>query len=228
MGATAQEGANEEQRPQGKVMGMIWPESSSAPSDERVFISMIHAELDAGSPFREILNTRGRRNTTEGTETACFWPFPMAAGGGTGSTTIAPERPADGLQGSAAKLRFLLSSSISKHMVSNSVWLSGFRRFPKPRFVTLADGSVLVVVGAGALEVGEEFRIPDVYAVKGLEKNLISVGQLDKDHGLCCCFHTNKCEIMRKGGTVVGGAFLEDDGMYKLYFLLVPGPADEE
>ncbi|KAL6653694.1 hypothetical protein ACP70R_008618 [Stipagrostis hirtigluma subsp. patula] len=33
---------------------------------------------------------------------------------------------------------------------------------------------------------------------------------------------------MLRHRTVVGGAFLEDDGMYKLRFLLVPEPADQE
>ncbi|KAF0896441.1 hypothetical protein E2562_024310 [Oryza meyeriana var. granulata] len=86
--------------------------------------------------------------------------------------------------------------------------------------VTLPDGSQLLIVGVGTIET-ERFSIPNVYLVAGLKTNLISVSQLDKRHGLCCAFFHNHCRVINSNGELVGGAILQENGLYVLSFLKV-------
>uniref|UniRef100_A0A0D3HPX3 Uncharacterized protein n=1 Tax=Oryza barthii TaxID=65489 RepID=A0A0D3HPX3_9ORYZ len=99
--------------------------------------------------------------------------------------------------------------------------------FTTESWATLPDNSQLRVVGIGVIEM-DGFRIPNVSLVEGLRKNLISVSQLDRDHGLCSCFRKRMCEVMTAGGTVVGGAILEDDNLYLLRYLEVPKPDETD
>jgi hypothetical protein len=63
--------------------------------------------------------------------------------------------------------------------------------------------------------------------VEGIQKCLISMSQLDRDHGMHSCFGRGIGRIMLTDGTEVGGAILDDnDGMYMLSYLEVPSPTE--
>ncbi|CAN6226678.1 unnamed protein product [Urochloa humidicola] len=109
------------------------------------------------------------------------------------------------------KPRLLLDSGASNHMVGDPGLLQDIEYFHSPRWATQADGSPLRVLGVGTIQT-EQFFIPKVQLVDGLLKNLISVGQLDEDHGTCSCFHSKVCSIMLPDGTIVGEGELEGNG----------------
>uniref|UniRef100_A0A0E0MI60 Retrovirus-related Pol polyprotein from transposon TNT 1-94-like beta-barrel domain-containing protein n=1 Tax=Oryza punctata TaxID=4537 RepID=A0A0E0MI60_ORYPU len=125
------------------------------------------------------------------------------------------------------EFQLVLDSGASMHVVGDKRILREVNLFKVPSWATLPDNSQLRVVGIGVIEMGG-FRIPNVSLVEGLRKNLISVSQLDRDHGLCSCFRERMCEVMTAGGTVVGGAILEDDNLYVLRYLQVPKPDDTD
>ncbi|KAL6908170.1 hypothetical protein ACP4OV_002340 [Aristida adscensionis] len=124
-------------------------------------------------------------------------------------------------------VRFLLDSGASIHVVGDARLLRGIRRLPgaAARYATLPDGTRLPIAGVGAIQT-RGFRIPDVYLVEGVTVNLISVGRLATNHDICCCFYRNRCQLMAlAGGARVGEAVLDEDGVYRLAFLRVPGAA---
>lgn len=126
-------------------------------------------------------------------------------------------------------IRFLLDSGASMHVVGDARLLRHLRR-PLPqaeeaRFATLPDGSRVPITGKGTIQM-HGFVIPNVYLVEGLTVNLVSVGRLAMEHGICCCFWGNRCQLMVLADgrmRVVGEAVLEDDGVYGLRFLRIPG-----
>lgn len=110
------------------------------------------------------------------------------------------------------------------HAVGDVELLQDLELFGIPKSVKMANGTIEDVLGFGRIEWGP-FSIPKVYLVKGLETSLISISQLDRDHGMHSSFGQGKGEIMLADGTVVGAAFLDkNDGMYVLRFLEVPDP----
>lgn len=118
-------------------------------------------------------------------------------------------------------LRFLLDSGASNHMVGDPVLLRDIQYFASPGYATQGDGSQLRILGVGTVRT-DHFNIPNVQLVEGLTKNLISVGQLDSDHGTCSSFHGNVCKIMLPDGAVLGEAHLEGNGLYMLRSLQLP------
>nr|BBF89300.1 hypothetical protein [Oryza barthii] len=125
------------------------------------------------------------------------------------------------------EFQLVLDSGASMHVVGDYRILREVNLFNVHSWATLPDNSQLRVVGIGVIEM-DGFRIPNVSLVEGLRKNLISVSQLDRDHGLCSCFRKRMCEVMTAGGTVVGGAILEDDNLYLLRYLEVPKPDETD
>uniref|UniRef100_A0A0A9E127 C3H1-type domain-containing protein n=1 Tax=Arundo donax TaxID=35708 RepID=A0A0A9E127_ARUDO len=123
--------------------------------------------------------------------------------------------------------RLLADTGASMHAVGDYRFLRGVELFTSPMCATLPDGTELRIVGIGRIE-WEHFSVPNVYLVDGFQKSLISISQLDRDHGMRAYFGNGNCEIMQADGiTRAGGGMLEDDGMYVLHFLNVPKPAQE-
>ncbi|KAJ1276792.1 hypothetical protein BS78_05G242300 [Paspalum vaginatum] len=90
--------------------------------------------------------------------------------------------------------------------------LKDFQLRTPPGSVALPNGAALRVLGTGCLQWGS-FSVPDVSLVEDFQQSLISVSQLDRQHGMHVCFGSGK--VMLHDGTVVGGAILDDrDGMY--------------
>lgn len=120
--------------------------------------------------------------------------------------------------------RLVLDSGASMHVVGDPSILQDFRpSYGAPRCLSLADNSQRRILGVGDIVELGRFRIPNVRLVEGLQKNLISVGQLDKEHHLCVQFYDQGCTIMKPDGiTYVGGAVQDEvDKMYALTYLQV-------
>ncbi|KAJ1276793.1 hypothetical protein BS78_05G242400 [Paspalum vaginatum] len=125
--------------------------------------------------------------------------------------------------GGHARRRLIADTGASMHAVGDPRLLKGLRFYVDPQQVRLPNGACLNVLGVGSIEWGDTFRIPNVSLVEGFEKSLISIGQLDRDHGMHSYFGKGICEIMQADKiTRAGGALLENDGMYVLTFLVVP------
>lgn len=114
-----------------------------------------------------------------------------------------------------------LDSGASVHVVGDRRMLQRYQALAEPWQIAVGDGHPLVVVGIGIIS-QHGFVIPNVFHVQGLQMNLISVSQLDRDHGLFSGFHDGICKILKRGGDVVGGGFLLANGLYALSSLQVP------
>ena len=121
-----------------------------------------------------------------------------------------------------SRARWIADSGAARHAVGNIGLLEGFQPYSPPLVGTQADGSYLPILGTGRIQWGN-FSVPNVSLVEGVHDVLISIPQLDKDHGLISCMGKGICRIMETDGTEVGGAILERDGSYVLRFLNVPG-----
>jgi len=118
--------------------------------------------------------------------------------------------------------RLIADTGATMHAVGDYRLLRGVKLYTTPIWVTLPDDTRRCIAGIGRIE-WENFSIPNVYLVEGFQKSLISISQLDRDHGMHSTFGQGIGRIMLADGTVVGGAFLdENDGMYVFRFLEVP------
>lgn len=130
-------------------------------------------------------------------------------------------------QGRVQRHHLILDSAASIHVTGFREMLQDYKVLAKPWSIAVADGYVRGVIGIGSIIQGESFIIPNVYHVEGLVRNLISASQLDRDHGLFSSFHNGICKILKRDGDVVGGGFLQPNGLYYLSFLQVPETGEE-
>lgn len=138
-----------------------------------------------------------------------------------GMTLTMPPAPITGRPSANSREDFnlYLDSGASRNVVFNPALLINQRDPPAgtDQFV-VADGVRLTVIGYGDIEM-ENFKIPDVYLVRGLTVNLISVGHLASSHKVCICFAGNECNLMLSDGRRIGDAIRRDDNQYLLRFL---------
>ncbi|CAO1940378.1 unnamed protein product [Urochloa humidicola] len=112
---------------------------------------------------------------------------------------------------------FWLDSGASHHVVADARVLCNLRDPPVGTAVRVADGFRLLVTKVGDIQT-EDFKIPDVYLVPGLQVNLISVRQLAKSK-IIQTFYENHVELWQEG-ELVGGAIADDEtSLYRLHHL---------
>ncbi|CAM9000336.1 unnamed protein product [Rhodiola kirilowii] len=95
------------------------------------------------------------------------------------------------------KEKWYFDSGFSRHMIGNSEFLTNFEEHKGSLNVTFGDGVEGKVLGKGILNVQGLPRLKEVFLVKGLQANLISISQLcDGEHQVQ--FTQDECVVLNK------------------------------
>ncbi|WVZ49705.1 hypothetical protein U9M48_001037 [Paspalum notatum var. saurae] len=123
-----------------------------------------------------------------------------------------------GTSENAGKADWFVATFCTNHMTGDWTLISD----PVPmgnQVVKAGEGEGLQVRGKGSVNTGTVV-LPDVWYVPGLNRNLVSVGQLTKYRGLVVEMGGGMCHISRHG-SVLGRAPLRSDMKYVVDFLKI-------
>ncbi|KAF8736559.1 hypothetical protein HU200_014331 [Digitaria exilis] len=135
------------------------------------------------------------------------------------SVTLLGHYPLTGSDSSCDDIIF--DSTARGHIFGKREFLEDFQEYATPKMARLPDGTNVPILGSGNIKT-VTFDIPDVEFAPDLKVNVVSMNQLDRDHGLFCDFHGKTLEIRKDDQTVVGAGVRKNDGIYVLQNLHVP------
>ncbi|KAH0686950.1 hypothetical protein KY284_017503 [Solanum tuberosum] len=113
---------------------------------------------------------------------------------------------------------WVVDSGATDHMTSLSHLFISYSPCPSYKKITIADGSVITVVGQGDISLGKSLILKDVLHIPKLSANLISIQKLTKDSKCQVTFFPSYCLFQEQNTKEMIGRASEKGGLYCLDF----------